>query len=63
VAKLPDALTRDVHIGNERLNLLNFIVTLSMGTGSGDHAAFAAYTPPRLAFPSHQGLVLILLTW
>ncbi|ELR20915.1 glycosylphosphatidylinositol anchor attachment 1 protein [Acanthamoeba castellanii str. Neff] len=43
VAKLPTALTQDVPIGSDRLNLLNFIISLSMGTGSGDHAAFTAH--------------------
>jgi hypothetical protein len=50
VAKLPAALTQDVPIGSDRLNLLNFIISLSMGTGSGDHAAFTAYA--RLPPPS-----------
>jgi hypothetical protein len=52
VAKLPAALTQDVPIGSDRLNLLNFIISLSMGTGSGDHAAFTAYA--RLPPLSHH---------
>jgi hypothetical protein len=50
--KLPQTLIKAVPIGAERQNLLNFILSLSIGTGSGDHAAFKTYG----WLPNHQGM-------
>lgn len=44
VAKLPSVLAeKKLAISNDRLNLLNFLLSLSIGTGTGDHAAFTSY--------------------